>query len=204
MCGRFLLKTGRSPDAVAECRPTDRLPTVVVNGDGRPQVEEMVWGFVPRWGRPKESEAVINARLETIDEKPYFRDAVQSRRCRVPMEQFWEWRKIPGSKKKQKCRIGLKDRGVFSVAGVWEEGFDPRTGELRRGFAIVTQAATGSFLEIHDRIPVILSKEEERIWLGGPVTEALAYFRRRGAWPSEDLLITEEESAPSPQADFFV
>jgi putative SOS response-associated peptidase YedK len=103
---------------------------------------------------------------ETVATKPYFREAYSRRRCIVPVDGFFEWMAVKGSKTKQPYAIAMKDRSPFGIAGVWENWRDPATSEWVRTFAIITVPANALVSRIHDRMPAILAPAEFERWLG--------------------------------------
>lgn len=122
----------------------------------------MEWGFLPRWAKDS-SRPMINARSETVREKPSFRKAFEQRRCLVPADGFYEWEKT--SSGKQPMRFVRKDRDIFSLAGIWEVWEDPESGEERARYAVLTTRPNALTAPIHDRMPAILNREVERDWL---------------------------------------
>lgn len=144
--------------------PTQRLP-VVVFGEQGPKLAMLRWGLIPSWsdGNPKFS--TINARAETIDTKPAFRDAFRRRRCLVPADGFYEWRTEGG--KKMPYRFTLSDGGLFAMAGVWDH-WKPRAGQQGEpvdSFTVIVGEPNELVRPIHDRMPVILSPEDWAAWL---------------------------------------
>src|SRR5262245_51654077 len=139
MCGRFTLTT--DPGVVARrfgAPPTQGggsvpryniAPTqtvVTVTDDGARHLEQMRWGLVPRWSKdPKIGSRLINARAETLAEKPAFRDALRRRRALIPADGFYEWTAVPGSRTKQPMRIRLKSGEPFAFAGLWDSWMPP-------------------------------------------------------------------------------
>src|SRR4051812_14263093 len=107
----------------------------------------------------------INAMAETVATKPYFREGYRKRRCIVPVDGFFEWTAVKGSKTKQPYAIAMRDRSPFGIAGVWENWRDPASGEWVRTFAIVTVPANSLVSRIHDRMPAILAPDEFEGWL---------------------------------------
>ena len=103
---------------------------------------------------------------ETVATKPYFREGYQKRRCIVPVDGFFEWMAVKGSKTKQPYAIAMRDRSPFGIAGVWENWRDPATSEWLRTFAIITVPANALVSRIHDRMPAILAPDEFEGWLG--------------------------------------
>jgi len=147
--------------------PTDDFPNVRLNPQTRLRSLDLLrWGLVPH-GAPGDKAAfsTINAKAETLKARPAFRDAWRSgRRCIVPLDGFYEWKKLPGGKK-QPYLISRADGRLMAVAGLWEskklEG-----GEILRTFTIITTAANTLMAELHDRMPVILAPEDFPLWLG--------------------------------------
>jgi putative SOS response-associated peptidase YedK len=122
------------------------------------------WGLQPFWAKDvKAVKRSINARAETITEKPSFRKLLTSKRCLVPADGFFEWQvtdhgKVP-------YRILLKSEELFSFAGLWDKWADKETGEVLHTFTIITTEANEVVKPIHDRMPVMLSPEAEELWL---------------------------------------
>jgi len=145
------------------CAPTQMLP--VISNDAPGSLGYFRWGLVPFWAKDKSiGNKLINARAETITEKPSFRTSFKRRRCLVPADAFYEWRKDELSKKKIPYRIFLKDQPLFSMAGIWDQWKNPE-GETIRTFSIITTSPNELMAEIHNRMPVILPKESEKLWL---------------------------------------
>ena len=146
--------------------PTQLSPVVLIRED-EIKVELMRWGLVPSWAKSvKDAEkySLINARGEEIEQKRSFKSAFFNRRCIVPFSGFFEWRS-PKKGPKVPFALHLKSDPIMSIAGIWEEWTSKETGELVLSFAIVTTAANKFVGQIHDRMPVILSKEQEELWL---------------------------------------
>jgi putative SOS response-associated peptidase YedK len=135
--------------------PTDSLPIVRYNDKtGSRTLDMMRWGLVPYWAKDlKIGFSTINAMAETVDSKPVFREAFKRRRCLVPVDNFYEWKKL-GSKEKQPYAIGLKGGGIMALAGLWENWKSP-TEEWVRSFTIITCPPNALCGEVHDRMPVI-------------------------------------------------
>jgi putative SOS response-associated peptidase YedK len=176
MCGRYTLTvTVRDleeilPGLEAEGDLAPRYniaPTqdvAVVANDAPRRLVRVRWGLVPRWAKDASiGNKLINARAETLGEKPSFREAFRKRRCLVLADGFYEWRKAEGSTKKQPVHVTLRARRAFGMAGLWEEWRSPE-GPLR-SCAIITTAANDALRALHDRMPVILSLEAQDAWL---------------------------------------
>ncbi|WP_162427879.1 SOS response-associated peptidase [Pontibacter pudoricolor] len=142
--------------------PSQQLP-VMTNVQPN-SIQFFSWGLQPFWA--KDAKAVkrsINARAETLTEKPSFRNLLKSKRCLVPADGFYEWQvtnhgKVP-------YRILLKNEELFSFAGLWDEWLDKSTGEVLHTYTIITTEANDLVKPIHDRMPVLLSPDAEELWL---------------------------------------
>ncbi len=144
--------------------PSQDAPVIVLDRDGR-RLELFHWGLIPSWAQdPSMGRRLINARAETLMEKPSFRRSFDERRCLVAADGFYEWAPRPGGAGKTPMRITLQSRAPFAMAGLWDAWKDPAGGEIR-SFAIVTTRAEGLMRRIHDRMPVILDAQAERRWL---------------------------------------
>lgn len=142
--------------------PTQMLPVVINDGNNN-CLELMKWGLIPSWAKdPKIAFKTINARAETVAEKPAFRTSIRRKRCIIPACSFYEWRKIGANK--QPMRITLKSEEIFSMAGVYDSWTDPE-GEQVNSFSILTSEPNELMMDIHDRMPVILKPENEALWL---------------------------------------
>lgn len=131
------------------------------------------WGLIPFWAKDiKIGYKMINARVETILEKSAFKNALNKRRCLVPMDGFYEWKKA--GKEKIPYRIVVKNRKVFMAAGIWETWKNPKE-EVIHSFTIITQEPNELMRPIHDRMPAILLQEHESTWIDPelPTEEAL-------------------------------
>jgi putative SOS response-associated peptidase YedK len=145
--------------------PTDPLPVVRYDAKaGERSLEVMRWGLVPFWAKDiKVGFSNINAKAEGIENKPAFREAFQRRRCLIPVDNFYEWKKTGAGK--QPYAIAFADRGLMALAGLWENWRSP-AGEWVRSFAIVTTAPNEVCAELHNRMPVVLGPEAWLEWLG--------------------------------------
>ncbi|MFQ3565663.1 MAG: SOS response-associated peptidase [Aggregatilineales bacterium] len=174
MCGRFVLIA--DPAEIYEqfelpmlpevqprynIAPTQSVP-VIVNQGGR-ALHYYRWGLIPSWAKdPQIGSRMINARAETVAEKPAFRAAFKRRRCIVPCSGFYEWQQRKAGK--VPMYIHLRDQPLFGFAGLWEIWNDPSSEEVR-SFTIITTEANAMMREIHDRMPVILQPEHYATWL---------------------------------------
>lgn len=178
MCGRFTLTT--SPGLLAELfdlpeepylapryniAPTQ--PVAIVRTQGRDALREWAlvhWGLIPSWSKdPTIGARMINARAETVQEKPAFRAAFRRRRCLVPADGFYEWRTT--GKSKQPYYITLEGGAPFAFAGLWEAWVGP-DGSALDSCTILTTEPNELMATLHNRMPVILAPEDYAFWLG--------------------------------------
>ena len=151
--------------------PTQLAPVIRVDDNER-AIAMLRWGLVPSWAKELAvGTQMINARAETVAEKPAFRKALEKRRCIVPATGFYEWQGAPGQK--QPYAITFPEAPVFGFAGLWER-WRPEGGEPVETFTIVTTDANETVGTIHDRMPVILSPEQADTWLSSDTEAARA------------------------------
>jgi putative SOS response-associated peptidase YedK len=150
--------------------PTQRLPVVVEAGDGERALRLMQWGLLPRWSRPGSRPiAPINARAETLEDKPMFRGLLRRSRCIVPVNGFYEWRQSGG--RKQPYYIAPADDGdIWGLAGLYDQVEGP-DGEPLSSYTIVTTAANPLLAPLHERMPAILRRDDEADWLSPEVDD---------------------------------
>jgi putative SOS response-associated peptidase YedK len=151
--------------------PTQRLPVVVEEEDVW-VVKAMHWGLIPKWTKPGQRPKVmpINARSETVAEKPMFKSLVRQRRCIVPANGFYEWEKR-ATGGKQPWFIHPNEHDLFLFAGLWDEANAGPDGEPIQSFTILTTDANDRMRALHDRMPVILDDETVPDWLDRDETE---------------------------------
>ena len=173
MCGRFIQTDTEDKvmsgfdvlqsEIILEPRynicPSQRIP-VIIQQKGFRTLEMQEWGLIPFWA--KEPNPMINARVETAQEKPSFRHAFRKRRCLIPASGFYEWTKEGGQK--LPYFIHLQNESPMAFAGLWDEWLSPE-GEIRRTCTILTIVANSLIQEIHHRMPVILTPSSGAIWL---------------------------------------
>ena len=185
MCGRFTLT--RSAAEVAEhfglvvrtellprynAAPTQELPVVRERSKGERVLELRRWGLVPRWARDAGVGArTINARVESVLEKPAFREAAARRRCLVPADGFFEWR--GKARARRPFHITLPAGVLFGMAGLYERWLGPG-GEQIDSFALLTRPARGAVATLHDRMPVIVDPVAYSAWLDPAVADPAA------------------------------
>lgn len=173
MCGRFSLYN--LPELINEYQldfsdeikphyniaPSQAILAII--NDGGYHARQLRWGLIPFWSKAVFA-GLINARAETVDQKPSFRQSFAKRRCLIPADGFYEWKKQ--EKGKQPYRITLKDRQVFAFAGLWETWTSP-SGDTINSAAIITTEPNAAIRPIHNRMPVVLPKTAESVWLDG-------------------------------------
>ena len=149
--------------------PSQTLP-VVVEDDDAWAVKGMHWGLVPKWTKPgtKPKVTPINARSETVAEKPMFKSLLKYRRCIVPANGFFEWKR-QDARTKRPFYIHLHDEPLMLFAGLWDEA-ETDDGPLQ-SFTILTTSANEQMAELHDRMPVILDPDDADLWLSREETE---------------------------------
>jgi putative SOS response-associated peptidase YedK len=140
-------------------------PVAVVPNNDENRIEFFNWGLIPSWAKdPSIGNRMINARAETLAEKPAFRAAYRRRRCLVLADGFFEWRKDPGQKAKQPMYIRLKTGEPFAFAGLWEI-WNSADGSQILSCTIITTEPNELVSDIHNRMPVILPREDYSAWL---------------------------------------
>jgi putative SOS response-associated peptidase YedK len=187
MCGRFTQERPASEladifaaDPLADelgarfnVAPTDAA-FVVVQREDRRAITAYRWGLVPHWSTDlKGGSRMFNARAETITASPAFREAFRRRRCIVPVDSFYEWKR-EGSVR-QPYRIVREDGRPLALAGLWAGWRDPDADQVVRTFTIVTASPNAALADLHDRMPVVLSEDAWDRWLAdgraGPAIE---------------------------------
>ncbi len=175
MCGRYALTS--SPAVIAErfhllwtpelaphynIAPGQTIPVVRETGQGR-ELALLRWGLIPSWAKEASiGMKLINARGETLADKPAFRSAYRQRRCLIPADAFYEWKAVAG--RKQPYCIRLADDGPFGMAGLWEHWQDP-TGQTVESCTIVTVDANVLVAPLHERMPLIVAPADYDAWL---------------------------------------
>ncbi|MBX3062581.1 MAG: SOS response-associated peptidase [Anaerolineae bacterium] len=182
MCGRYTVTV--DPETLAQrfdatlppaeelynprynAAPTQHLPVLRTKKDGERRIEMLRWGLIPSWTKTLDNKySMINARAETLTDKPAYRNALQRRRCLVLADSFYEWQKTDDDGKIP-MRIMLESGEPFAFAGLWETWHNPEDeNDVIRSFTIITTSANDLVKPIHDRMPVILRPEDESRWL---------------------------------------
>ena len=163
------------------CAPSQLLP--VITNDKSIGFNFFRWGLIPFWAKDISiGNKLINARSETILEKPSFRNAFRQRRCLVPADAFYEWKQEV--KEKIPYRIFLKNQNIFSMAGIWEK-CKLSNGETIFSFAIITTQPNTLMTKIHNRMPVILDKKGEDLWINNTDEKELTNLLK--PFPAEQM-----------------
>ncbi|HET9126301.1 MAG TPA: SOS response-associated peptidase [Solirubrobacteraceae bacterium] len=206
MCGRYSL-AAREPGRLrarfpvgesVEIRPrynvapTDEVLAVTCDRDGRPRGELLRWGLVPGWAdSPRIGARMINARMESVAEKPAFRTAFQRWRCLIIADGFYEWPRGDPSRAgaRQAFHISRDDGAPFAFAGLWSIWHGPDGHAALRTCTIITRPANERIATLHDRMPVILDPADEAAWLDAATPpEALSELLR--GLPAERTTLT--------------
>jgi putative SOS response-associated peptidase YedK len=183
MCGRFTLQY--SLDMLSEIfgtpllqdikpryniAPTQQVPVIRTSpGHNKRHLDMLKWGLIPSWAKdPSIGSKMINARSETVHEKPSFRTSLEHRRCIVPASGFYEWREEGG--KKHPLYIRLKDNNLMLFAGLWDHWKNPEN-EVIESFTILTTTTNELIKPLHDRMPVILDVKDIDLWLDNQVAD---------------------------------
>lgn len=207
MCGRFNLYSNpaelaeifellREPDWSARFNIAPAQPALVIRqaGDGTRLASPLQWGLVPSWAKSdKVGSQMINARSETVATKSAFAKAFRERRCLVPADGFYEWEVIT-QKVKQPWHIFRANHEMLAFAGLWETWYDLEEDSSLETFTILTTSANQFMSEIHDRMPVMLSRSDWEQWLDPQLQDVEALNSLLSPAP-EEWLIREPVSA---------
>ena len=201
MCGRFTLiadlwelarrfefdANGLTVKSAYNVAPTQDVLTVV-GGDTR-QGMLMRWGLIPYWAKDTSlGSRMINARAETVAEKPAFRDALRKRRCLILADGFYEWQRTGAAKRPM--RAVMRSGEPFAFAGLWST-WKGRNGDRISSCSIITTVANDLLRPIHDRMPVILPKEQEEFWLDASVEDSSALASVLTPYPAQAMEMYE-------------
>lgn len=187
MCGRYRLTSkerylrdhfGLDEDPPWKPRwniaPTQQIATIRQHPSDPTRIFALMrWGLIPYWAKDQSfGSRTINAMSETAAKKPAFRDAIKRRRCLIPADGFYEWRKI-GHKEKQPYNFGLATGSVFAFAGLWDRWSDPKNNIIETCTILTTQP-NSLVADVHDRMPAILKVQDYECWLDPGITSAEA------------------------------
>ncbi len=211
MCGRFVsdippdqLKATYGlhslPDITPRYNiaPSQQVLAVRQDNGGERGMALLKWGLIPSWAKdPKISYKMINARSETVHEKPSFKNAFHSRRCIIPASGFYEWERR--GKEKIPHYIHLKDGKIMSLAGLWDRWKSPE-GNVVETCTILTTTANSLIKKLHDRMPVILHNDELELWLDKSIDEVDQLRELFNPYPSgriEEHIVSKDVNSPS-------
>jgi putative SOS response-associated peptidase YedK len=198
MCGRFAFYSPTEATAALfgvsgvpglppryNVAPTQDVPAIRSTDGGPREFALLRWGLVPFWAKdPAIGNRMINARAETVSEKPAYRAAYRHRRCIVLADGFYEWQRAGNAK--TPYYISLASGEPFALAGLWEQWTDKATGESLASTTLITTAANDFMLALHHRMPMILEPARADDWLAGDETmlaNAIIDTPRLQAWP---------------------
>lgn len=166
--------------------PTQGVAVVRAGAEGR-RLDLLRWGLIPSWVKePKLAPTLVNARVDTLLEKPSFRGAFRSRRCLIPADGFYEWKTVNG--KKQPMYFSMKDAAPFALAGLWERWEGP-DGAVIESCTTLTTEPNSVVSPIHDRMPVIVPPEAYGLWLDPRVTDPQRLVPLLGAYPADAMQV---------------
>ncbi|MGD9396433.1 MAG: SOS response-associated peptidase [Candidatus Thorarchaeota archaeon] len=217
MCGRFALLTHaealvqrfgveeviKRPEPKYNIAPSQNV-TVVVQREIR-QLTEMHWGLIPYWAKDMSiGNRMINARAETVAEKPAFRSAFKKRRCLILADGFYEWQKV--GKVKIPTHIRLKSRESFAFAGLYEY-WKAKSGKMLESCTILTTTPNDFMSPIHHRMPVILSPENESAWIDSEndnVSDLLSFLQPYSPDQMEAFEVSDFVNSPKNQGPLCI
>jgi putative SOS response-associated peptidase YedK len=195
MCGRFVL-ISKVDQIAEEFNLADIASSSVASGDIHPgqkaaciisenrknRLLVLPWGFSPQWSKQTtKSKLLINARSETLSEKPTFREAFQKRRCLIAADGFYEW-----SKEKKQYYFYLQNRKPFGLAGIYEETELPATGK-EASFVIITTSPNRLISPIHNRMPVIIPHDKQSMWLDNEKYDKSQLQSLTAPYPAQEM-----------------
>jgi putative SOS response-associated peptidase YedK len=198
MCGRFALVSDRAAiaerfdvrDGPYEFNPNWNVTPgqyigAVIHLEGRNSLASFLWGLIPSWAKdPSIGNKLINARAETIDKKPSFRGAFSKRRCLIVVDGFYEWKKEGA--KKIPLYFHLKSKEPFGLAGLYETWTSPDKKEIK-SCTIITTEANKLIASIHNRMPVIVPKKQEHIWISDATGDRALLLSILEPYPAEEM-----------------
>jgi putative SOS response-associated peptidase YedK len=216
MCGRFTLTL--DPDQLQDIFPWAKIPpditprfniapmqpVAVISNSGDHRVEYYQWGLIPSWSKdPSIGNRMINARAETITEKPSFRNAVKRRRCLILADGFYEWKTSENEKSKTPMYIRLISKKAFAFAGLWDAWCAPDGSEIRSCAIITTQPNT-LMSTIHNRMPVILPETDYLQWIQSMEMNPAEIQKYLSPYPSEQMeAYPVSHAVNNPKNDFL-
>jgi len=206
MCGRFLLAI--DPADLQDSFPQFKFnipinqrfniaptqPVLVVPNDSSFTADYYTWGLIPSWAKdPSIGSRMINARAETLSEKPSFRGPFKYHRCLILSNGFYEWQKRPGSNAKKPFFIRLKNGKPFAFAGLWDEWHSPDGSQIK-SCTIITTIPNSLVAPIHDRMPVILPIDKYSIWLDPSPQSSKTFQDLLKSYPADEMIASPVSS----------
>ena len=201
MCGRFILLTDLSviiksfdiQEVACDYKPGNNISPgqeiAAIIHDDKNWLVSYRWGLIPSWAKdPSIGNRMFNARAETIAEKPSFKNAFQKRRCLIPADGFYEWQKL--GKVKKPLRFSLKSGEPFGLAGLYETWISPEKKPVNT-CTIITTEPNDLLRPIHDRMPVIVQKEREAVWMDPDNHNQKELLSILKPYPSDEMGISE-------------
>ena len=201
MCGRFTLLTDLSvinesfhvQEVASDYRPGNNIsPTQQISAiilDDKTKLVNFRWGLIPSWAKdPSIGNKMFNARAETVADKPSFREAFKKRRCLIIADGFYEWQQQ--EKRRQLFHISLLSGTPFGFAGLYEIWISPDNTPIKT-CTIITTEPNGLIRPIHDRMPVIVPKDKENVWIDTSICDKEDLMAILKPYPVEDMKITE-------------
>jgi putative SOS response-associated peptidase YedK len=205
MCGRYTLillhdlntifpwiDSPDDPDTPSRYNIAPTQPVLAATNDVKPgsraKFDYLIWGLIPSWAKdPKIGNRMINARAETLAEKPAFRTALRRRRCLIPADGFYEWKKEADGTKTP-MYIRREDGKPFAFAGLWDHWHDPAgTGTELRSCTIITTRPNELMEPIHDRMPAIVPVEQQKLWLSSGELDPADVGAALGPYPAQEM-----------------
>ena len=199
MCGRFTLHTPESRIREAfhleqtaplglrsryNIAPSQQVP-IIRDADTSREMVMAKWGLVPHWSKEaKTMYSTINARIESVAEKPAYRTPFKHRRCLIPADGFYEWKVVDG--RKAPHHIRMRDGDVFALAGLWDRWEDD--GESLESCSILVMPANDVMKSLHERMPVIIAPAHHDLWLDPRVTDKAEIMGYLNSAPSTSLV----------------
>jgi putative SOS response-associated peptidase YedK len=178
--------------------PTQMIDAIIEQKEDR-ILTGFKWGLIPAWAKDDSiGVKMINARAETVAEKPSFKNAFKSRRCIIPATGFYEWQKTKGTK--QPFYFFMKDQEPFGFAGLYEEWLDKGTGELIETCTIITTTANEVLEPVHERMPVILKPKDYDLWLDQKMKDTDQLQSLLAPYPAKEMdsyQVSREVNSPS-------
>jgi len=206
MCGRYALAAS-SPDLAKWFRidetinftprvniaPTEIVPAIRQGPDGLRELIGLRWGLIPYWSHdPKSGARAINARMESVAEKPAFRDPFRKRRCLIPASGFYEWKKV--GRARQPYLIYPRDGSIMALAGLWDRWESPEEDPIE-SCTILTQDANELVRPLHDRMPVVIAPADYDRWLDRRVEDPGVLKSLMAGAPEDLLAVTPADPA---------